>query len=58
MRAKLTEEQKTAYSFAIEDMRDGCNTLWVNRLRKEDPELYEYAKKRIGVELPEPKKEV
>ena len=29
----LTEEQKVAYAFALDDIRNGHTTLWVNRLR-------------------------
>jgi len=43
----LTEEQKTAFSYAIKDMQKGHRTLWVNRLKEEYPELYEYAKKKF-----------
>ena len=40
---QMSEEQKTAYSFAIQDIKNGHKTLWVERLKKEYPELYEYA---------------
>ena len=42
----MTEEQQAAYSFAISDIKNGHNTLWVERLKRENPELYEYAMKR------------
>jgi len=36
-----------AKAFAIQDIKRGyLNTLWVNRLKEEHPELYEYAKER------------
>jgi len=44
---ELTENQKIAFSFAIQDMKNGHTTLWVNHLKKEYPELYEYAVERI-----------
>ena len=41
---ELTEEQKIAYAFAIRDIERGCyKTLWVNRLKEEWPEMYNYA---------------
>lgn len=40
---ELTEEQKVAFSYALRDIKNGCKTLWVNRLKKEYPELYNYA---------------
>ena len=49
IKMKLTIEQKTAFAFAIQDINNNIlNTLWVNRLKKECPELYDYAfKKRV-----------
>lgn len=44
----LTRDQEIVYSYAIEDMKNGHNTLWVERLKKEYPELYEYSKLRTG----------
>ena len=43
---KLTEEQKTAFSYAVRDINNGYETLWTNRLKKEYPELYEYANRK------------
>lgn len=40
---KLTDEQKQAYAFAIRDIENGHVTLWTNRLKEEQPELYKYA---------------
>ena len=40
----MTEEQKVAFSFAVQDIKNGYESLWVNRLKQEYPELYEYAK--------------
>lgn len=41
---ELNQEQKTAFSYAVEDIMNGhLNTLWVNRLKKEYPKMYEYA---------------
>ena len=42
--ADLTEEQKISYGIAIREIADGrMHTLWVNRLKEEYPEMYEYA---------------
>jgi hypothetical protein len=44
----ITDEQKVAFSYAIADINRGCiNTLWVNRLKNEYPELYRYAIEQI-----------
>ena len=40
----MNENKMRAYSWAIKDIKNGIlTTLWVNQLKKEYPELYEYA---------------
>jgi len=40
----ISDDEKIAYGFAIKDIKNGyLNTLWVNRLKQDWPELYEYA---------------
>lgn len=46
----LTDEQKQAFSFAIADIRNGHETLWTNNLKREWPELYNYAMERCNKE--------
>jgi len=42
----IKEEDKIWMAFAIQDINKGQETLWVNQLKKSNPELYEYAIKR------------
>lgn len=54
IKVELTDEQKVAFSYAIADINRGCiNTLWVNRLKNEYPELYEYAIEQIKDRYPD-----
>lgn len=45
----FTNEEQVAFGFAIHDINNGhLNTLWVQRLKREYPEMYEYAIKEAG----------
>jgi len=46
-KVKLTKEQQIAFAYALKDIRNGHTTLFVERLKKEYPELYEYAIKKL-----------
>jgi hypothetical protein len=51
---ELTEERDISFDIAINDILRGCvETLWVNRLAKEWPEMYLYALRRMKAEYPE-----
>jgi hypothetical protein len=39
----LKEEEIQAYVFAIDDIKNGHRTLWTERLKKGNPELYKYS---------------
>lgn len=45
----ITKEQQIAFSYALQDIKNGHITLWVNRLKKEYPELYKYAIKKLEI---------
>ena len=42
----IKENDKTWVSFAIRDIQRNHKTLWVERLKKEYPEMYDYAKQQ------------
>lgn len=43
MKGCFSDEQRIAFSFAIQDIKNGHETLWTNRLKNEHPKLYNYA---------------
>ena len=47
---ELTENQKIEFSWALKDIKNGCRTLWVEKLKREYPKLYEYAMKKKAEE--------
>ena len=42
----IKENDKMWVSFAIRDIQKGYKTLWVKRLKKEYPEMFNYAVKQ------------